>query len=162
MERCDGRLPDGGADQAVAPQPVQEAPDPWQFGCAATSLSKMARTIRVLVVDDTAAVREAVTDMLTDLGIKAGAAISGRAALKLCAGACPFDVILADVVMGDIDGIQLAETLREAYPKVPVILMTGRESLVDGVVGAGVMPLLKPFGALQLMRVINEALSRHD
>jgi len=122
----------------------------------------MARTIRVLVVDDNAAVREAVTGMLTTLGVKAGSAISGRAALKLCAGKCPFDVILADVVMGDIGGVQLAETLREAYPSVPVILMTGRESLVDGVIDAGVMPLFKPFGALQLMRVINDALSRQE
>ena len=114
------------------------------------------------MVDDTAAVREAVTDMLTEFGLKAGSAVSGRAALKLCAGSCPFDVILSDVVMGDVGGVQLAETLRKAYPSVPIILMTGRESLVDGVVDAGVIPLLKPFGALQLMRVINDALSRHD
>src|SRR6476659_2688987 len=120
----------------------------------------MARTIRVLVVDDNQAVREAVTDMLRTLGMKAGSAVSGRAALKLCAGSCPFDVVLADVVMGDIGGVQLAETLREAYPDVPVILMTGRESLVAGVVDAGAMPLFKPFGALQLLRLINDALSR--
>ena len=123
---------------------------------------KVARTIRALVVDDNPAVREAVTDMLRTLGMKAASAVSGRAALKLCAGRCPFDVILADVVMGDIGGVQLAETLREAYPTVPVILMTGRDSLVDGVIDAGVMPLFKPFGALLLRRVINDALSRHD
>jgi DNA-binding response OmpR family regulator len=122
----------------------------------------MERTIRALVVDDNPAVREAVTDTLNALGMKAGSAVSGRAALKLCAGSCPFDVILADVVMGDIDGVQLAETLRLAYPTVPVILMTGRDSLVDGVIDAGVIPLYKPFGAQQLMRVINDALSRHD
>ena len=122
----------------------------------------MTRTIRVLVVDDDQAIREAVTEMLTTLGMKAGSAVSGRAALKLCAGECPFDVILADVVMGDISGVQLAETLREAYPTVAVILMTGHESLADGVIDAGAMPLFKPFGALQLVRVINDALSRHD
>jgi len=122
----------------------------------------MARAIRVLVVDDTEAVRDAVTETLTAFGIQAGSVISGRAALKLCAGSCPFDVILADVVMGDFDGVQLAETLRKAYPGLPVVLMTGRDSLVDGIVEAGVVPLLKPFGALQLMRVINDALShRH-
>jgi len=120
------------------------------------------RTIRVLVVDDNAAVREAVTERLRTFGMNAASAISGRAALKLCAGKCPFDVILADVVMGDIGGVQLAETLREAYPEVPVILMTGRDSLVDGVIDAGVVPLFKPFGALLLRRVIHDALSRHD
>ena len=113
------------------------------------------------MVDDNPAVREAVAEMLTTLGMKAASAVSGRAALKLCAGKCPFDVILADVVMGDIGGIQLAETLREAYPTVPVILMTGRDSLVDGVIDAGMVPLFKPFGALLLMRVINDALSHH-
>src|SRR4030095_5208852 len=119
----------------------------------------MARTIRALVVDDDPAIREAVTEMLTTLGMKAGSAVSGRAALKLCAGKCPFDVILADVVMGDIGGVQLAETMREAYPAVPVILMTGRDSLVDSVIDAGVVPLFKPFGALQLWRVINDAMA---
>jgi CheY-like chemotaxis protein len=114
------------------------------------------------VVDDNAAVRDAVTDMLRTFGMSASSAVSGRAALRLCAGKCPFDVILADVVMGDIGGVQLAETLREAYPEVPVILMTGRESLVDGVIDAGMVPLFKPFGALVLRRVINEALTRHD
>jgi len=111
------------------------------------------------VVDDNPAVREAVTDMLRALGMKAASAVSGRAALKLCAGECPFDVVLADVVMGDIGGIQLAETLREVYPHVPVILMTGRDSLVDGVIDEGVVPLFKPFGALLLGRVINDALA---
>ena len=81
----------------------------------------MARTVRVLVVDDEPAVREAVTDMLRTLGMQAASAVSGRAALKLCAANCPFDVILSDVVMGDIGGVQLAETLREAYPSVPRI-----------------------------------------
>ena len=122
----------------------------------------MTRSIRVLVVDDNPAIREGVTEMLTTLGLKAGSAVSGRAALKLCAGGCPFDVVLTDVVMGDIDGLQLAETLREAYPTVAVILMTGRDSLVDGVIDAGVVPLFKPFGALQLMRVINDVLSHHE
>ena len=119
----------------------------------------MPHAIRILVVDDDQAVRESVAEMLTTLGLQAKSAISGRAALKLCAGSCPFDVILADVVMGDIGGVQLAETMREAYPAVPVILMTGRDSLVDGVIDAGVVPLFKPFGALQLWRVIHDAMA---
>jgi len=122
---------------------------------------KVTRNIRVLVVDDNAAVREAITAMLRTLGMQSAGAVSGRAALKLCAGECPFDVVLADVVMGDIGGVQLAETLREAYPKVPVILMTGRESLVEGVIDAGVVPLYKPFGAVVLTRVISDALSHN-
>ena len=121
----------------------------------------MMRSIRILIVDDDPVVRESVTDMLNTLGLQAKSAISGRAALKLCAGLCPFDVVLADVVMGDIGGVQLAETLREAYPAVPVILMTGRDSLVDGVIDAGIVPLYKPFGAVQLVRVINDALGLH-
>jgi len=117
------------------------------------------RSVHALVVDDNPAVRDAVTDMLRALGMRAASAVSGRAALKLCAGRCPFDVVLADVVMGDIGGVQLSETLREAYPDVPVILMTGRDSLVDGVLDAGMVPLYKPFGALLLGRVINDALA---
>ena len=118
----------------------------------------MVRATRVLVVDDDAAIRDSVVELLGAFGMQTRTANSGRAALKMCDGGCPFDIVLADVVMPDIGGVQLAEMLRDQYPTVPVILMTGRDSLVDGVIDAGVVPLFKPFGSLQLQRIINDAL----
>jgi len=118
----------------------------------------MVRAIRVLVVDDDPAIRDSLCDMLGAFGMQTRSARSGREALKMCDGVCPFDVVLADVVMPDIGGVQLAEMLREQYPTVPVILMTGRDSMIDGVIDAGTVPLFKPFPSLQLKGVIDDAL----
>ncbi len=115
-------------------------------------------TARILVVDDDPGVRESVAELLAAFGMSATTAVSGRAALGLCGRDCPFDIVLADVVMADIGGVQLAEMLRERHPDLPVILMTGRDSLVDGVIDEGVVPLFKPFSSLQLKQIIDDAL----
>lgn len=98
--------------------------------------------------------------MLAGFGIQTTTARSGRTALDLCDGECPFDVVLADVVMPEIGGFELAAILRDQCPQVPVILMTGHDELVDGVVEAGALPLLKPFTTLRLKQIIDDALER--
>jgi CheY-like chemotaxis protein len=118
---------------------------------------------RILVVDDNPDMRTTLVELLASLGMETATANDGRAALALFAKGCPFDVVIADVVMPDIGGIKLAETLRERFPDVPVIIMTGRDSQVEGSIEAGVVPLMKPFSALQLKRVIDDAIdSRAD
>lgn len=118
----------------------------------------MLRAIRVLVVDDDPRVRESVVGLLGAFGMEASTAHSGHAALAQCEGECPFDVVVSDVVMPEMSGVQLAEALRKRHPGVPVILMTGRESMIDGAIQAGAVPLFKPFTALQLKSVIDDAL----
>ena len=118
--------------------------------------------VRVLVVDDDPQVRSSIFELLEAFGFTAKVAPNGRAALKLCERACPFDIVLADVVMPEIGGVQLAEMLGDQYPSLPVILMTGRDSMIESVVDAGAVALFKPFTALQLKRIIDEATSRDD
>ena len=114
--------------------------------------------IRVLIVDDDGAVRDSVAELLAGFGMLATCVDGGPTALMLCDGECPFDVILADVVMPGMDGVQLAKTLWDKYPGVPVVLMTGRDSVINGVIEAGAVPLYKPFSALQLKAVIDDVL----
>ena len=116
----------------------------------------MARRLHVLLVDDDKDIRETVGSALETLGFKVSAAATGRQALKMCADRCPYDVILSDVVMPEIGGTQLTEMLRQQWPKLPVILMTGRDSMVDHVIDKGVVALMKPFTLQQLWRVIEE------
>jgi len=118
----------------------------------------MVHPIRVLVVDDDAAIRESIAELLAGFGIQTKVANNGRAALKMFGNACPFDVVLADVVMPDIGGVQLAELLAEKHPQLPVVLMTGRDSMVQGVIDAGAIALIKPFTALQLKRILDDVL----
>ena len=50
--------------------------------------------------------------------------------------------------------------LADAHPALPVILMTGKEDVIDRVVEAGAVPLFKPFTAQQLKAVVSDALER--
>ena len=113
----------------------------------------------VLVVDDERDVRESLVALLSGFGYAATSAATARAALDLWATDGPFDVILTDVGMPDINGILLAEMLREHVPDLPVILMTGRHQLVDRLLEASTVALVKPFSALQLKDIIDEALA---
>ena len=122
----------------------------------------MFRQRRVLVVDDQDSVRQAIVDQLALIGIEARTARNGREALQLCEGACDFDAVLADVVMPEIGGVELARRLKEMRPDLPVVLMTGHESQVDGVIDFGSVTLVKPFSSLSLRQIIEEALANRS
>jgi two-component system, NarL family, response regulator LiaR len=83
------------------------------------------KTIRVLIVDDHAGVRRALSIFLEewdDLEL-AGEADNGKTALDLVERLHP-DVVLMDLVMPVMDGIQATQAIREAYPDVQVIVLT--------------------------------------
>jgi CheY-like chemotaxis protein len=79
----------------------------------------------VLIVDDSALDRELAKRILSqDSQLSVEAVDSGRAALdRLHAGG--IDLVLTDLMMPDINGLQLVTTIRVDHPDVPVILMTG-------------------------------------
>ena len=114
---------------------------------------------RVLVVDDQDNVRQVIVDQLAVIGIDARTARNGREALQICEATCDFDLVLADVVMPEIGGVELARRLKDLCPDLPVVLMTGHESQVDGVIDAGAVTLIKPFSLLSLEQIIEEALT---
>jgi two-component system response regulator AtoC len=77
----------------------------------------------VLVVDDEAAVREALQDVLEESGYKVVLAASGKEALEKMGTVRP-DAVLLDIRMPELDGIKVLEIMRERYQAVPIILMT--------------------------------------
>ena len=118
----------------------------------------MTRARRVLVVDDSTETRAVIAESLAALGMEATQAENGRAALELFKEECPFDVVLADLAMPEMGGVQLANLLHQRFPGLPIIVMTGRDSQVEGSIDAGVLPLMKPFTVLQLKEVIDDML----
>ena len=78
----------------------------------------------ILVVDDSPMDRRVAGGFLTEAGFTPVFAKSGTEALDLIAVEPP-DLVLTDMRMPGMDGLELVETLREQYPSLPVILMTG-------------------------------------
>ncbi|MCA1668002.1 MAG: response regulator, partial [Thermomicrobia bacterium] len=79
----------------------------------------------ILVVDDEQPVVDLLTDMLEDEGHTVVSAYNGRVALEIVAHQAP-DIVISDVMMPFVDGIQLCRRLREEHDakSLPVILMS--------------------------------------
>ncbi|HWX77408.1 MAG TPA: response regulator [Candidatus Acidoferrales bacterium] len=81
------------------------------------------RGLRVLIVDDDAGVCQSLGDLLEEEQCDIETASSGVVAME-CLRDRKFDLVLSDVVMPDMDGYQLYQTVKKEYPNLPVILMT--------------------------------------
>ncbi len=121
----------------------------------------MERT-RVVIADDESIVRTDLKEMLTGLGyLVVGDAGDGRSAVNLARELKP-NVVLMDIKMPDMDGIEAAKILTEEHI-APVILLTayGQSELVERAKAAGVVGyLVKPFRESDLSPAIEIALAR--
>lgn len=114
----------------------------------------------VLVVDDNAQILDVCEAILTGAGYRVAVAGDGARAIKLL-GDHQFDVILTDISMPGMDGLQLLRAVRERDLDVPVLLMTGNPEVGTAVAALeqGAMRyLLKPVGADELTEAVAKAL----
>ncbi|HMV72922.1 MAG TPA: response regulator, partial [Pseudomonadales bacterium] len=112
--------------------------------------------MRVLVVEDDHALREALVDTLEVAGCSVEAAAAGDEALALLQRCVP-DVMLSDVNMPGMDGHELLRRVRSAHPHVPVVLITAFGSIersVQAMRDGASDYLVKPFQPGQLIEVI--------
>ncbi len=84
----------------------------------------------ILVVEDDQPLRKMMTAFLTLNGYKTIGAGNGEEALKAMESVLP-DLVIADVMMPVMDGWQLTQAVREAWPMMPIILVTARDTLED-------------------------------
>jgi len=90
----------------------------------------------ILVVDDQESMRDIICHMLKDRGHDVEVAGNGEEGLALFQAAPhSFNLIVADVNMPKIDGFEFLKTVKSIDPKVPVILMTGMNEEVVGLIG---------------------------
>lgn len=80
-----------------------------------------------LVVDDSAMDRRRVGSLLKNAGFTVSFAENGKQALELLAQGLP-DIVVTDLQMAEIDGLELVAAIRQLYPAVPVLLMTAHGS----------------------------------
>lgn len=121
--------------------------------------------LRVLVVDDDLGVCQSLRDLLRGERCSVETALSGTEAMELVKTK-PFDLILSDVVMPDMDGYELYTTVKKRVPDLPVVLMTAfyydkdhviKRSCLDGLKG---VIFKKPIDPLRLRKIILERCPR--
>jgi CheY-like chemotaxis protein len=114
---------------------------------------------RVLVVEDNLPVGEVSSMLLEELGYEVTHVDCPAAALSLLEANEKFDMVFSDIVMpGDMDGLTLSRTIRDLYPRLPVLLATGYSSAAERV-GAEFPILRKPYDYGTLAKAVKTALA---
>ncbi len=142
------RAADGAAPARAAPAaPVDDTP---------------LAAARILVVEDDPRVSRSTVTALTELGHLPVAVASAREALEHLALDAAFDLVVTDVVMPEMTGIELARELHGLYPAMHILFVTGyvgEAGSMDELAGADI--LRKPFTVAQLSGAVARALG-HD
>ena len=130
-------------------------------GDAGNSLvsSEFRATLSVLLIDDERTLRETCRSILTGLGYRVEAVANGEEALRLLRRRS-FDIVLTDLYLPDVGGVELCEAALERSPDTIVVVMTGNPSVasnVEALRGGAWDYLPKPFSATHLEIVIGRA-----
>jgi DNA-binding response OmpR family regulator len=129
----------------------------------ATVSSRAVLGSSVLVVEDDEAIGRALVQALTGQGATVGWARSANEALRLAATTT--DLVLLDLGLPDMDGVEVCRRLRERYPPLEIVVVTARSEEIDVVVGldAGADDyIVKPFRLAELLARIRARLRRQQ
>jgi two-component system OmpR family response regulator len=117
---------------------------------------------RILVVDDEPSIVDAVATTLRYEGFDVDEARNGRQGLAL-AQEQPFDLIILDVMLPDIDGLEITRRLRQDGVRVPVLFLTAKDAVEDKVNGltvGGDDYVTKPFSLAEVVARVRAILRR--
>jgi DNA-binding response OmpR family regulator len=116
---------------------------------------------KILVVDDDPGMLDTLMDVLSATGYETSVAASGNAALEM-AQAGRFDLVLMDVQMPGLNGVQVLHALRVLHPTIVVIMMTaytGDELVAESQRTTGFSVLSKPLDLDQVLPLVKSIVS---
>ncbi len=119
-------------------------------------------SVRVLVVEDDAAIRQGVVDALEFEGYAVIEAANGRQALETAVGV-DCELVLLDLSLPEVDGLDILREVRATRPTLPVIVLTARGDESDRVRGLKLGAddyVVKPFSLTELLARIEAVLRR--
>ncbi|MEA1971885.1 MAG: response regulator [Candidatus Cloacimonadota bacterium] len=111
---------------------------------------------KILVVDDEENIREIISEFLETIGYDVVGAEDGSQAIREC-GNKKFDLVITDIRMPNMNGLDLLKKLKKIMPDLPVILMTGYQpskSQEETLTARADGYLLKPFSLNTLRQAI--------
>ena len=121
------------------------------------------RSGTILLVEDSDVVREVIARMLEESGFTVLKASGGEEALALSRrGDVPFDLLLTDIVMPEIGGVELADRVAAERPDARILFMTGYAEeavLREEVLGRNREYIGKPFSQTEIVEKVQEILS---
>jgi DNA-binding NtrC family response regulator len=122
------------------------------------------KPIRILVIDDENVICDACELVLSEKGHQVDRCLTGRNGLQAI-GQQAYDIILLDMKLPDIDGMEILQTVFQKTPIPCIIVMTGYSTMANAVqamkLGAADY-LSKPFTEDELIFAIEKALEKHN
>jgi PAS domain S-box-containing protein len=135
------------AEQPVVPEVIEDIP--------VFAASTVVQALTVLVVDDDPLVLLSTAAMLDDLGYTAVQATSGAEALEVLGSSRRIDVVVTDLAMPLMTGLELAQQIKQRWPTLPVLLASGYADKLDETELA--LPHIgKPFNQNELVQALME------
>jgi CheY-like chemotaxis protein len=111
-----------GNSKGIPQNPEHSADQPEAVG--------RGKNLRIIVIDDEVLIAETVAEILSGAGFEATAVAGGAAAIELARTLRP-DVVLSDVIMPGMNGIETGIRIREIVPSCRLILFSGQAATVD-------------------------------
>ena len=116
----------------------------------------------ILIIDDERAIRNVLKDILTNEGFKVDEAADGEEGLKKIGGTS-YDLVLCDIKMPKVDGLEFLQKATESNPETPVIMISGHgniETAVDAVKKGAFDYISKPPDLNRLLITIRNAMDK--
>ncbi len=122
----------------------------------------MEKRGNILVVDDEKNAREGLQELILSWGYNVESAADGESALQVM-DKHDIDLVIADMIMPGIDGIELVKRIKEKYPETAVIILTAQGSInsaVEAIKSGSYDYLTKPVDIVRLKHTIEQAFER--